>query len=112
METQKKKLKEEFSFKVCGANWDSEVLINPDDFEDPEVMIFEVATRGVENYLRGEFNHVDKSHDSSGCGVVILVEYTETGRQWALPCDKILFNASKDELGKQMEKKIGKRKKQ
>ena len=104
METTEKT--KDYNFKVCGANWNTQVTIDPDGFEDPDALIMEVATRGVEQYLAHDFILEDESQGSSGFGTIILVEYPETSKQWALSSDKVLYNASKHDLGKKMEKRI------
>ena len=99
-----------YDFKVFGANWNTEVSIGTKDFEDEDSLIMEVATRGVEQYLNHDFTLEDESNGSSGFGTIILVEYPKSSKQWALPSDRVLFNASKHDLGKKMEKRINRKK--
>ena len=99
-------LKEKPNFKVLGANWFVDLDMDPDEFDDKEFLLMEVATRGVEAYLRGEHTVEDRSKGTSGFGIVIVVEHSE--HEWAVPADMVLFNAGQHVIGQKIAKRIKK----
>lgn len=109
MPTQEQ-FKEKHNFKILGANWFVDLTIDPDEFDEPDVLVMEVATRGVEAYFRHEHTVEDRSKGVTGFGVVIMVEHLESGLEWAIPADTILYNASQHEIAKKVTKRIRKRK--
>lgn len=110
MPTLKKENNEKHNFKILGANWFVDLEMDPDEFDEADVLVMEAATRGVEAYFRHEHTVEDRSKGVTGFGVVIMVEHLESGLEWAIPADTILYNASQHEIAKKVSNRIRKRK--
>jgi len=99
------------SFRVLGNNWANEVSLSRETIEgmEPDQVIAEAATAGVEKFLRGEYETGDVD-EPVGFGPVFNVVHQKTKRSWAVPSPTILANAGAFSEAREVQEFINKNK--
>lgn len=95
-------------FVVMGNNWKKEVGIPPEDLDLTQILM-EAATRGVESFLRGEYE-MENTEKPVGFGATIVVRHKKSGKSWSLPAPDVLANAGAYKDAKEVQDIINKSK--
>lgn len=99
------------NFRVLGNNWANEVSLSRETLDgmEPDQVVAEAATAGVEKFLRGEYETGDID-EPVGFGPIFNVIYLKTKRSWAVPSPAILANAGAFSEAREVQEFIDKNK--